>query len=152
MACDMESVVSKHPQTVGMEFRWKIRSMLEKSKACRSGMTTMELKAMKSLRHNKVIRILQTDKGNGTVVLDESKYNNKLNTLLESGVYEHLSKDPTPKAERKIQKLLSKHKTGLPTDLKHMLTLYHSKPRHLYGLPKVHNPEACNEFCWFPLL
>jgi hypothetical protein len=30
MACVVESVVSKLPQTLGMEFRWKIRSMLEK--------------------------------------------------------------------------------------------------------------------------
>jgi hypothetical protein len=62
------------------------------------------------LRLNKEIRILQADKGNCTVVFDESKYKEKLNTLLESGVYEHLPKDPTVTVERRIQKLLSKHK------------------------------------------
>jgi hypothetical protein len=31
MACVVESAVSELPQTLGMEFRWKIRSMLEKS-------------------------------------------------------------------------------------------------------------------------
>jgi hypothetical protein len=30
MACGVESVVSKLPRTPGIEFRWKIRSMLEK--------------------------------------------------------------------------------------------------------------------------
>jgi hypothetical protein len=83
-----------------MEFRWKVRSMLEKSKSSRPNMTTKELKAVKSLRLNKDIRILRADKGNCTVVLDESEYKDKLNTLLESGVYETLPKDPPAKVER----------------------------------------------------
>jgi hypothetical protein len=61
--------------------------------------------------------------------------------LLESGVYELLPKDPTAKIERKIQTLLSKHKTALPTELKLKLTPYYSKPPHLYGLPQVHKPD-----------
>jgi hypothetical protein len=78
-------------------------------------MTTKELKAMKSLMLNKDMRVLQADKGSCTVVLDESEYKDKLNTLLESGVCEPLAKDPTAKAEKKVQKLLSRHKTTLPS-------------------------------------
>jgi hypothetical protein len=52
-----------------------------------------------------------------------------------------LSKDPTAKVERKVQKLLSTHKTALPTNLKHKLTPYHSKLLHLIGLPKIHKPD-----------
>jgi hypothetical protein len=74
------------------------------------------------------------------VVLDESKYN-KLNTLLESRIYEPLPEDPTAKVERKVQKLLSKHKTTLPIDPKHKLTPYHCKALHLYGLHKIHKPD-----------
>jgi hypothetical protein len=48
MACAVESVVSKLPQTLGMEFRWKIRSILEKSRSSTPNMTKKELKAMKS--------------------------------------------------------------------------------------------------------
>jgi hypothetical protein len=59
------------------------------------------------------------------VVLDESKYKEKLKTLLESGVYEPLPKDHTAKVERKVQKLISKHKTILPIDLEHNLIPYH---------------------------
>jgi hypothetical protein len=58
----VESIVSKLPQTLGMEFRWKIRSMLEKSSM--PNMTKKELKAAKSLRLNKDIRILQANEGN----------------------------------------------------------------------------------------
>jgi hypothetical protein len=85
--------------------------------------------------------ILQADKGNYTVVFDESRYKEKLNTLLESGIYEPLPKDPTDKVERNIQKQFSKHKTTLPIDLKHKLTPYHNKPPHLYGLSKIHKTD-----------
>jgi hypothetical protein len=81
MACVVESVVSKLPQTLGMELRWTVRFMLEKSKSSRPSMTTKEPKAVRSLKPNKDIRILQADKGNCTVVFDDSKYK-KLNTSL----------------------------------------------------------------------
>jgi hypothetical protein len=68
-------------------------------------MSKKEMKAVKSLRLNQDIRILPADKGNCTVVLDESKYNDKINTLLESGVYEPVHKDPTAKVERKVQQI-----------------------------------------------
>jgi hypothetical protein len=111
VACAVESVIFQLPQSLSMEFRWKIRSMIEKSKFSRPSMTTKELKTVKSLRLDKDIRILQADKGNCTLVLDESKYKDKPNTLLDSGIYQPLPKDPTAKVERKVQKLLSKHKT-----------------------------------------
>jgi hypothetical protein len=99
------------------------------------------MKAVRSLRINKDIRIFQADCGNCTVVFDESKYKDKLNTLLESGVYKPLPKDPANNDERKIQKLLSKHKTTLLIDLEHTLTPYYSEPLHLYGLRKIHKPD-----------
>jgi hypothetical protein len=142
MSCAVESIVSKLPQTLGLEFRWKIRFMLEKSKSSRPNMTTKELKAVKSLRQHKDTRILQADKGNCTVVFDESKYKEKLNTLLEFSFYEPLPNDPTARVERKMQKVLFKHKTTFPIDLKHKLTLYHSKPLHLYGFPEIHKLDV----------
>jgi hypothetical protein len=141
MACTVESTVSKLPQPLGIEFGWKIRSMLENTESSMPDMTKKVLKAVKSLRLNKDITTLQADKGNCMVVLDESKYEDKSNILLESGIYEPLPKDHTAKVERKVQKLLSKHKTALPADLKHKLTLYHSKPPCLYGLPKIDKPD-----------
>jgi hypothetical protein len=86
MACDAESVVPNLPGTLGMEYRWKIGTMLEKSKPASLNMTKQEFKALKSLKLNKDNRILQADKGNCTVVLDVSEYRNKLNHLLDPGV------------------------------------------------------------------
>jgi hypothetical protein len=81
----------------------------------KSSMLNITKKELKSLRLNKDIRILQAGRGNCTVLLDESKYKYKLNTLLEFRVYETFPKDPTTKVERKVQKILSEHKTALPT-------------------------------------
>jgi hypothetical protein len=64
--------------------------MLEKSKPSLPNKNKKELNAVKSLRLNKGIRILQADKGICT---------DKLNTLLETRVYEPLPKDPTAKVE-----------------------------------------------------
>jgi hypothetical protein len=58
MACAVESVIPKLPPILGMEFRWKVRSRLQKCKSPTSNISKKELKAVKSLRHNKVVRIL----------------------------------------------------------------------------------------------
>jgi hypothetical protein len=81
-------------------------------------MTKRESTALKSLRNNKQIRILQVGKGNCMVALNESTYKEKISSLLESGVYEILPKDPTSQIERKIRQLLTKHKTVLPIAVK----------------------------------
>ena len=46
--------------------------------------------------------VLKADKGNCTVVMDKSDYLDKMNTLLHSGVYEHIKNDPVANIERKL--------------------------------------------------
>lgn len=75
-------------------------------------------------------------------MLDDFEYLHKLNLLLESGVYEPFSKYPTSAVERKVWKLLWKYSNTLSACLKYTLTPYHSKPAHLYGLPKIHKPDV----------
>jgi hypothetical protein len=76
------------------------------------------------------------------VVLDESKYKDKSNTVPKSGFYEHLPKHPTDNFERKVQKIFSKQETVTPTDLKHKLTPYHSKSPHLCDIAKIHKLDV----------
>jgi hypothetical protein len=47
-----------------------------------------------------------------------------------------LRKDPTSQLERKIRKLLTKHKTVLPSALKHKLAPYYSKPLTSMDFPR----------------
>jgi hypothetical protein len=78
-----------------MEFCWRIQCVLEKSKHLTSNITRKESMALKSLKYKKKKRILQADKENCTVVLNESTYKEKISILLKSGVYEILRKNPT---------------------------------------------------------
>jgi hypothetical protein len=55
--------------------------------------------------------VLKADKGNCAVVMDKSDYLVKMNILLHSGVYEHIKNDPMANIERKVETLLSKHKS-----------------------------------------
>jgi hypothetical protein len=52
MACATEYVASRLSPSLGSEFRWRIRSMLEKARPVTSNMTKTEFKALKSLKHN----------------------------------------------------------------------------------------------------
>jgi hypothetical protein len=61
--------------------------MLKNSKSLTSNITRKESVTLKSLKDNKEIIILKADKGNCTVVLDESTHKEKISSLLESGVY-----------------------------------------------------------------
>jgi hypothetical protein len=100
-----------------------------------SKISRKEPTALKSLKEKKEIRILQGDKGNCMVLLNESIYKEKVSSLLESWVYELLCKDPKFQTERKIRKLLTKHKTVLPLALKHKLTFPLDQGLALLALP-----------------
>jgi hypothetical protein len=105
MVCAAESASSRHPPAWGKEFFWRIRCMLEKSKPLTFNTTRKESVALKSLKGNKEIRIVQAERENCTVGLDESTCK-KISSLLESGSYEILRKDPTSQIERKIREVL----------------------------------------------
>jgi hypothetical protein len=91
--------------------------MLGQSKPLTCNITRKKCMLLKSVKVNKEIRILQAGKGNYKAVLSESTCK-RLSSLLESGVYEHLQKDPMSQIERKLRKRLSKHKTFLSAALK----------------------------------
>jgi hypothetical protein len=61
------------------------------------------------------------------MILDESKYNEKLNTIIDSGVYKPLQNDPTVRVDENCKKFLSKHKTALLVVLQRKLSPYYSR-------------------------
>jgi hypothetical protein len=65
-----------------MELRWKIKSMLDKSKPSMPNLHKKGVDMNSIIEAEGSIRILQADGDNGTLVFIEFKYN-KLNTLLE---------------------------------------------------------------------
>ncbi|KAH6940236.1 hypothetical protein HPB50_026404 [Hyalomma asiaticum] len=67
-----------------------------------------ERRALKRLRDNERIVILPADKGNATVVLNKLDYEKKMLRMLEDKeTYKPLNRDPTPKTQRDLQKLLA---------------------------------------------
>jgi hypothetical protein len=71
-------MVPKVPPILGIELRWNVKYSLQKSKSSSSNISKKELKTVKSLRLNKVIRIVPADKDNCSVVLDEIEHGEKL--------------------------------------------------------------------------
>jgi hypothetical protein len=123
---------------MGMEFSWRTRSILGKSKSPSSNITREEFRGLIPLKRNKEIRVLQVNRGKYIVMLDGCAHKQTATNLLESGVYETLHKDLASQIDRRIHKILFKH---LPTDLKRKLTFCYSKSPHLYGLPKIHKQD-----------
>jgi hypothetical protein len=72
------------------------------------------------------------------VVLGTSDYNKKVATLLQDKAYAKLKKDPAGSIERKTVLLLIK--SSLSEEVCQQVRTQGSRPRRLYGLPKIHKP------------
>ena len=99
---------------------------------------------IKSLRTDQSVVILPADKGNATVVMERSDYNQKIDSLLNAPTYSRLKRDPTRKFERRVQQSLKAltDRGELGPDSYRRLNPSHTHPPYLYGLPKIHKPDV----------
>ena len=90
------------------------------------------------------IMILPADKGRASVVLDTNTYHDKMKTLIETGPYQLLNKDPTDRLSRKLtEKLLSLKRSGhLSESVYNKIRPKHKQPPRIYGQPKIHKPNV----------
>ena len=58
--------------------------------------------ALKNLKEDESIRVLPTDTGRASVVMDTDTYRANMSTLIENGPYQILNKDPTDRLTRKL--------------------------------------------------
>ena len=72
----------------------------------KSNLTTNEHKALKELRKDNSIHILKADKGNATVIMDNTECDVKVQEMLCTTTYKKLKKDPTTTTERNVTKHL----------------------------------------------
>jgi hypothetical protein len=84
--------------------------VLRRSNIPNSNLTKQQRRALRSLRRDKDIAILPAVKGNTTVVLDRSEYDEKMRALIGTPTYRKLTKDPTTTQETKLLKILRKLK------------------------------------------
>ena len=113
------------------------------SKPPKDNLTSRQHKAIRDLRRDKEIVVLPADKGNVTVVMDQSDYTVKMEALLEDSAYRRLKYDPTTKVEARITSALKEleQKGHLSTKQRLFLT-------QIYGLPKVHKEGTpCDQSC-----
>ena len=97
-----------------------------------------------NLKKDDSIMILPADKGRASVVLDTNTYHEKMKTLIETGPYQLLNKDPTDRLSRKLtEKLLSLKRSGhLSETVYNKIRPQHKQPPRIYGQPKIHKPNV----------
>ena len=76
--------------------RSKIAQILKNSKLPPKNTTTAEVQALKELRSDPTIKIMNSDKGNATVILDSKTHKKMLNMLLDPEVYRPISSNSNP--------------------------------------------------------
>ena len=131
------------------KLRSAVQTCLTNPKLPKSNMTKDQWMALKKLEEDKDIVVLPADKGNATVLLDKSEYNQKMNDLLKDASYKRLKGNPTTRVERKVADALKEveNRSGLSNAQRKYLVNNYSTPPQLYGLPKIHkngHPTSTN--------
>ncbi|XP_045449970.1 uncharacterized protein LOC123658651 [Melitaea cinxia] len=131
---------NKIPDSDADTLRQDVAVILRKSKPPATNITTEERQALKSVRDNQDILVLKADKGNATVVINTTDYQQKIRELLcDKKVYKPVSYNPTARVTRKIRTLIQENQDLFTED--EYERLYRPKahqPPRLYGLPKIH--------------
>ncbi|XP_072141935.1 uncharacterized protein, partial [Dermacentor andersoni] len=146
--CAAERAVNLVDQSRRDEARTRVVNVLSKLHAQPTVDTLckQERDAVKRLQENRDIVVLPADKGNATVLLDKSKYIEKMCLLLSDvHTYASVARDPTPKLQRDLQKLLADVFRMVPPQHKHLyyrLICHNGSAPAIYGLPKVHKPDV----------
>ena len=96
----IERVTANLPKIEAEELKWKVHRTLLKATPPKPNITNEERSALKSLKNDDSITIIPADKGNATVILDKSDYQQKLLDIIEKGNYKKIKKDPTQNTER----------------------------------------------------
>ena len=122
------------------KLRTHVSTVLRTSSTPKCNLPGKLLRAIKELRKDDSIVVLPADKGNATVVMNRSSYDEKIEQMLADSTYRKLKKDPTTKVEKEIGVALRQVEAkGEITKEKRMyLTPHSSSPPQLYGLPKIH--------------
>ena len=96
-----------------VDFEVGQNNILQQAEPPKPNITKEMQEALKNLKEDDSIMILPADKGRASVVLNTDTYYDKMKTLIETGPYQLLNKDPTDRLSRKLtEKLLSLKRSG----------------------------------------
>ena len=121
----------------------EVTSTLVNSKQKQSNLNTKQTMALRSLKKKfKDLKIVPADKGNATVVMANSQYQQKMEEHLNSGTYSLLKKNPTESLSRKLDAVLKKllKEDKISKSFNDNSRVLHPRAPQIYGLPKIHKP------------
>jgi len=136
---ETESSISSLSPDKKSAIRNKVCSILSCAKPPKKNISQAEMKALKTLGKDKNIIILKADKGNSTVVMNRTEYDEKIEVMLsDSKTYQVLQSDPAKKCENKLKALISGYKDKIPDSIKRRISTTDGNTSRFYGLPKIH--------------
>nr|CAX83713.1 reverse transcriptase [Schistosoma japonicum] len=138
----IDSALNKLPEDQANIVRNKISSTLLHQKPNNCNMSKNEIYALKQLRKEKTVIITRADKGNTTVVMNTSDYNNKASQHLNEGPYEKIKatkcRATLNNLKAETSRVLRSIKSKLGQSLWFSLAPKSCSPCRFYGLPKIH--------------
>ncbi|KAK3732372.1 hypothetical protein QZH41_005703 [Actinostola sp. cb2023] len=136
---ETESSISSLSPDKKSAIRNKVCSILSCAKPPKKNISQAEMKALKTIGKDKNIIILKADKGNSTVVMNRTEYDEKIEVMLsDSKTYQVLQSDPAKKCENKLKALISGYKDNIPDSIKRRISTTDGNTSRFYGLPKIH--------------
>ncbi|KAK3735298.1 hypothetical protein QZH41_000232 [Actinostola sp. cb2023] len=140
---ETESSISGLSPKAKSDIRNKVTNILASAKLPANNLTKDEKSAIRTLRDDKDIIILKADKGNATVVMDRTEYDNKIeNMLSDTKTYKILPRDPAKSCETKLKAMLSKMKDKFQDSTYRSLCTTDAITPRLYGVPKIHKVDT----------
>ena len=104
----VEKSLTKFPVGEANHVRSKVIGVIKNHRPPKPTLNSEETKALKELRNNQNLVISKAGKGNTTVVLDKTDYDEWLLNMLEDNTtYQQLQKDPTPNTEKTVNEFVS---------------------------------------------
>ncbi|XP_061404410.1 uncharacterized protein LOC133340310 isoform X1 [Lethenteron reissneri] len=118
--------------------RSEIAAILKNAKKPISNISKDERFELSKLKNRDDIVILSADKGNATVIMDETTYNNKIQDLCNYGSYTKINRDPTNCLATKNNNIITKSTSLIDQIKQSSLKSSTARPPRFYGLPKIH--------------
>ncbi len=135
---DQDACSLQRKDTVRNEVHHTLKSSVQKNDHPK--ISNWMAKSLRSLNNDTTIVITKADKGNMTVILNKSDYDQKMITLISDGPYEELQDNPIKKYKERLKAfcLDLKHKDKIETSTYELIRPQNEKCPILYGLPKIH--------------
>ena len=138
---EVETGIQRLPENKANLIRNQTNDILNQKHKLQSNLTSSEIKTLNNLTKNVEIRICKADKGNSTVMLDKTDYDQEMLSLLKNeSACRILNRDSTKCIERHLKSFIyNLFKSQRITQMQYyqLWSTDATAPR-LYGLPKIH--------------